>query len=177
MQAQGPDGKVAEATAAQAELERLRQALSEKDQALAEKERLYLRALADFDNYRKRTERDLAELREAGKRDFILGLLEVADSFDRALAGSGEQTPAPALLAGMRGIHQQLLALLERHGVAPFASAGQPVDPNRHEVIATAPAPGGHPPDTVLHEAQRGYTMGEKVLRPARVQVAKADEA
>ena len=149
--------------AAQAEIERLTQALSrERD--------LHLRVLADFDNYRKRVQREGDKAAQAGKRQLVLALLDVMDDFARAFAYANT-TPA-SILAGARLIHQRLTDVLRAQGVVPYPSAGQPFDPALHEavdVIKTAQATSG----VVLDELSHGYRWGDEVLRPARVRVAQ----
>jgi molecular chaperone GrpE len=150
-------------SAAQAEIERLQQELSRARE-------LQLRTLADFDNYRKRVQRDQASAAQAGKRQLVLALLDVLDDFERALAYAS--TAPEATLAGARVIHQRLTDLLQAQGVVPYTSAGQPFDPALHEavgVITTAQAP----PGVVLDELSHGYRWGDEVLRPARVRVAQ----
>ena len=150
-------------SAAQAEIERLQQELSREHN-------LYLRALADFDNYRKRVQRERESAAQAGKRPLVLALLDVLDDFERALAYAN--TAPESILAGARVIHQRLMDLLQAQGVVPYTSAGQPFDPALHdaiEVINTDQAA----PGVVLNELSHGYRWGDEVLRPARVRVAQ----
>jgi molecular chaperone GrpE len=131
---------------------------------------MYLRALADFDNYRRRVERERAGAARAGKRELLLSLLDVLDGFDRALAQiSGTDK---SVSEGLQAIHRQLLGLLEAHGVTPFPSQGQPFDPTRHEAVASAESQ-EYEPGTVIDEYGRGYRWNDEVLRPARVRVAR----
>ena len=149
-------------SAAQAEIERLKQALSREHD-------LHLRALADFDNYRKRVQREGDRAAQAGKRQLVLALLDVLDDFERALAYAN--TAPESILTGARVIHQRLTDLLQAQGVVPYTSAGQPFDPALHEavdVIKTEQATSG----VVLDELSHGYRWGDEVLRPARVRVA-----
>ena len=150
-------------SAAQAEIERLTQELNrERD--------MRLRALADFDNYRKRIQREWDSAAQAGKRQLVLALLDVMDDFDRALAYAN--TAPESILAGARVIHQRLMDLLQAQGVVPYTSAGQPFDAALHDavdVIKTDQATSG----VVLDELSRGYRWGDEVLRPARVRVAQ----
>src|SRR5919109_308132 len=158
--AQRPDEN---GSAAQAEIERLTQELSRTRD-------LHLRALADFDNYRKRVQRDQDSAAQAGKRQLVLALLEVLDDFERALAYAN--TAPESILAGARVIHQRLTDLLQAQGIVPYTSTGQPFDPALHEavdVINTKQAT----PGVVLHELSHGYRWGAEVLRPARVRVAQ----
>ena len=150
-------------SAAQAEIARLKQELSREHD-------LHLRALADFDNYRKRVQRERDSAAQAGKRQLVLALLDVMDDFERALAYAN--TAPESILTGARVIHQRLMDLLQAQGVVPYASAGQPFDPALHEavdVINTNQAM----PGVVLNELSHGYRWGDEVLRPARVRVAQ----
>lgn len=150
-------------SAAPAEIERLKQELSRAHD-------MRLRALADFDNYRKRVQREQDSAAQAGKRQLVLALLDVMDDFERALAYA---TTAPeSILTGARAIHQRLTDLLQAQGVVPYTSAGQPFDATLHDAvdaIKTDRAPSG----VVLDELRHGYRWGDEVLRPARVRVAQ----
>jgi molecular chaperone GrpE len=150
-------------TKPEAEVERLKEELRHEHEAL-------LRALADFDNYRRRVERDRASAARSGKRDVILSLLEVLDGFDRALNHIDD---APSSVAqGVQAIHRNLLGVLERHGVTRFDSLGEPFDPRFHDAIGTVDSDEVES-GTVADEFQRGYRWGDEVLRPARVRVAQ----
>jgi molecular chaperone GrpE len=131
---------------------------------------MYLRALADFDNYRRRVERERTSADRAGKRDVILSVLEVLDSFEAALAHL-QQAPS-SVSAGMEAVYRKLLGSLEKHGVKPFTSVGQEFDPLFHEAIGSV-ASGEHLPGIVAEEVQRGFKLGDELLRPARVRVAQ----
>src|SRR5712691_1247223 len=137
-------------SAAQAEIERLTQELNrERDR--------HLRVRADFDNYRKRMQRERDSATQAGKRQLVLALLDVMDDFERAFAYANT-TPA-SILAGARVIYQRLTDLLQAQGVVPYSSAGQPFDPALHEAvdaIQTDQATSG----VVLDELSRGYRWG-----------------
>ena len=138
----------------------------------------YLRLAADFENFRRRTRRDAAQQAAAEKEAFILELLPVLDSLDRACA-SGADTPPSALQQGVALTWQQLTDLLHRHGIDGFDAVGQPFDPVRHEAIAMGHDP-QQPDQVVLEMTARGYQRGDVVLRPARVvvnEVAAAGES
>ena len=150
-------------SATQAEIERLQQELSREHD-------LHLRALADFDNYRKRVQRERDSAAQAGKRQLVLALLDMMDDFERALAYAN--TAPESILAGTRVIHQRLTDLLQAQGVVPYTSAGQAFDPALHDAvdaIKTDQATSG----VVLDELSHGYRWGNEVLRPARVRVAQ----
>ena len=130
----------------------------------------YLRTRADFENYRRRVERDRDVAARQAKRDLLLALVDLADGFDRALVHVGESPDSVA--AGLFGMQRRLGSLLEAEGVTSFESVGQPFDPTRHEAMATV-RDGGGAPGTVVDEAGRGYLWKDELLRPARVRVAE----
>ena len=152
---------VAETDEAVVALQRERDALKEQ----------FLRAVADFDNYRKRIERERRELSEYAAADVLLELLPIIDNFERAL-----QAPAgPDVDAFRRGvdlIHKQMLDLLRKRGVTPIDAHGADFDPNVHQAVIHEPSE-AHREGEVMQELQRGYKLGERLLRPAMVKVAK----
>jgi molecular chaperone GrpE len=149
--------------AAQAEIERLKHELSREHDR-------HLRALADFDNYRKRVQRERDSAAQAGKRQLVLALLDVMDDFERALAYAN--TAPESILTGARVIHKRLTDLLQAEGVVPYTSAAQPFDPALHEAVEVINTDQAMP-GVVLNELSHGYRWGDEVLRPARVRVAQ----
>ena len=137
---------------------------------LQEEHDRYLRTRADFENYRRRVERDRDVAARQGKRELLLALVDLADGFDRALVHVDESPESVA--AGLHGMRRRLSSLLEAEGVKAFESVGQPFDPTRHEAMATV-RDGGDEPGTVVDEAGRGYVWKDELLRPARVRVAE----
>lgn len=131
---------------------------------------LYLRALADYENFRRRVEREKEREIHAGKREIILGLLDVMDGFDFAWQ---HMSDAPSsLFEGIQAIYRKLERLLEAQGVTSFDSRGQPFDPAIHEAIASVKTD-AYKPGTVVDQVQRGYRWDNELLRPARVRVAR----
>jgi len=151
------------ASSEQAEIEGLRAELQEEHDR-------YLRTRADFENYRRRVERDRDVAARQAKRELLLALVDLADGFDRALVHIDESPDSVA--AGLHGMQRRLSSLLEAEGVKSFDSVGQPFDPTRHEAMATV-RDGGGAPGTVVDEAGRGYLWKDELLRPARVRVAE----
>ena len=146
-----------------AEYERLKAGLSREHE-------LYLRTLADFDNYRRRAERERARSAHAGKRDLVLPLLEVLDDFDRALEHLGD---APEWMSsGFDAIYRRLNSIIRAQGIVPYESLGDRFDPARHEAVGLTENQDVEP-GTVVAELNRGYCWGDEVLRPARVRVAQ----
>ena len=135
-----------------------------------------LRTVAEFDNYRKRTDRERRELSDYITTDLLRELLPVVDDLERALAASSNVANNPALASlheGVTLIHRQWLELLRRRGVEPFDVVGNAFDPEWHEAVTYEPA-NGRADGEVTAELRRGYRIGSKLLRPAMVKVAKA---
>ena len=160
-QADGPRESVATAPD---ELAALRQ---EKDSL---QDRL-LRTAAEFDNYRKRVDRERRELSEFAAADVIAELLPIVDNFERALQA---ETPpeAEAFRKGVELIYRQTLDVLRKRGVKPIEALGSNFDPNFHQAVIQETSD-AHREGEVMEELQRGYMLGERLLRPAMVKVAK----
>jgi molecular chaperone GrpE len=139
------------------------------EQELKTEHDLYLRALADFENYRRRTDRERARFGREALRRFMLSLLDVIDDLERLL--NFAETQGSPLTDQIRDIHQKLLKLLDIEGIRPFQSVGNPFDPALHEAVATQPA-AEQTEGTVLQEVRRGYFWDDELLRSARVVVA-----
>jgi molecular chaperone GrpE len=142
--------------------------------ARAEKADEYLdlaqRTKADFENFRKRSARDAAAAQTRGVSKLARELLPAIDNLDRALAAAST-TAAGELASGIKLVHDEILAAFGRAGIEPFSPEGEPFDPQQHEAVAQLPAEEAEP-GTVIEVYQRGYRLGEAVLRPARVSVA-----
>jgi molecular chaperone GrpE len=132
-----------------------------------------LRITAEFDNYRKRTDRERRERSEAAGLEVIRDLLPVLDDLERALAAPLESTAQTNVREGIGLIHRQLLDVIRRRGVEPFDVVGQMFDPEWHEAVAHEPAD-GRPEGEITAEVRRGYRVGQRLLRAPMVRVAKA---
>jgi len=131
-----------------------------------------LRKTAEFDNYRKRVERERREQADEKVADLLLDLLAIADDFERAMAvDSGDDSDV--YRRGIELIHAKLQDLLKRHGVRPIKALGTDFDPNLHQAVMHEVSPGRREGE-VIEELRRGYTIGDRLLRPAMVKVAKA---
>jgi molecular chaperone GrpE len=131
-----------------------------------------LRKTAEFDNYRKRVERERREQADEKVSDLLIDILGVADDFERALSVDAADDIA-AYRRGIELIQTKLQDLLKRHGVRPIEALGTDFDPNRHQAVMQEVSP-GHREGEVIGELRRGYTIGDRLLRPAMVKVAKA---
>ncbi|MHB8916724.1 MAG: nucleotide exchange factor GrpE [Desulfocucumaceae bacterium] len=150
-----------ERDAAQGDISSLRRELEE------EKDR-HLRTLADFDNYRKRVERDSLSSSARGKKELIGDLLGVLDGLEMAIGQMRDEKARQ----GLEMVHRQFTGTLSRHGLEPVESLGMPFDPDCHEGIGYV-EDGRCPPGHVAQELCRGYRFGGDLLRPATVRVAK----
>ena len=130
----------------------------------------YLRLAADFDNYRKRVAREQVELTRRANERILNELLPVLDDLERALEAAAEHEEAK-LEEGVRLVHRSLLGLVERHGLSEIETEGA-FDPHVHEALLTQ-AEDSAEEGSVLQVLQKGYRLGDKVLRPARVIVAE----
>ena len=130
----------------------------------------YLRLAADFDNYRKRTAREHAELTQRANERLLNELLPVLDDLERALEAAAEHDEAK-LEEGVRLVHRSLVGLVERHGLTEIDTEGA-FDPHVHEALLAQPGEGAEE-GSVLQVLQKGYRLGDKVIRPARVIVAE----
>ena len=137
------------------EFTRLRQALEEKTREAEAAQDRYLRALAELDNTRKRSQRDREEYIRFANESLLRELLPVLDNFDRAIQAARASAEATTFVAGLEIIQRELLRVLEKFGVTAFSSVGQPFNPERHEAVARVPA-ADRPEMTVVEEALRG---------------------
>jgi len=132
----------------------------------------FVRKTAEFENYRRRIERERRERADQTVIDLLLELLLVADDFERALAieAGDEDTPYQK---GVELIHAKLNDILKKRNVTPIEALGCDFDPNVHQAVVQEASP-GHRNGEVIDELRRGYMMGDRLLRPAMVKVAKA---
>jgi molecular chaperone GrpE len=131
-----------------------------------------LRKTAEFENYRKRVDRERRESAQYAAGDLLEALLPIVDDFERALRVEAGPDAA-AYRQGVELIHKHLQDLLARRGVTPVETVGLPFDPHVHQAITYESSP-GHAEGEVIEEVRRGYKLGDRLLRPAMVKVAKA---
>ncbi len=130
----------------------------------------YKRLQADFDNFRRRTNQEKEQLSGFVKGNVLADLLPVLDNFERAVQSPAEGD-AKTFLDGFVMIHQNLMATLQKHGLAPIEAVGQPFDPNLHQAIMRVETD-EYPEDTVVEVLQTGYTVDGRCIRPAMVKVS-----
>jgi molecular chaperone GrpE len=153
------------------------EALAAKAQKADEYLALAQRTQADFENYRKRAAREARIAQERGAAKLALELLPAIDNLERALAHADESEPSAdgngtaSLVTGIKHVHSDVLAALKRAGIERYSPEGERFDPQFHEAVAQQPVEGTEP-GVVVEVFQRGYRIGDSVVRPARVVVA-----
>ena len=149
------------------DVERLKQELAQaKDQ--------YLRAQAEFENTKKRLQRDKDEFVKFAAESMARDLLPVLDSLDQALVAVDKQQDTQGIIKGVHLIHRQLLGLLHEEGVSRIPTVGEPFDPHRHEAVGHVEPTNGQAEGAIAEEVHAGYMMHGKVLRPAMVKIVQA---
>ena len=149
----------------------LKAALAERD-AFSQK---WLLAIADLDNYRRRVQKEAEQDRRYAVLPLARDLLPALDNLRRALDAAKSGGDVDQLAQGVQMVSKQFDDILARHSVVPINAVDQPFDPNLHQALQQRPAP-GKPPMTVLAECERGYTIHDRVVRPATVIVSTAEQ-
>ena len=146
--------------------------ISALEDELADLREQLLRKSADFDNYRKRMQREKEEFAIYANRELLLDLVPIIDDFERAIKSGEESQDFTAFHDGIVMIEKQFISMLERKWrLSRFESVGEEFDPQRHEAMLTEEVP-GHEQSMVLEDYQKGYLLNERVLRPAKVKVS-----
>lgn len=133
-----------------------------------------LRATAEFDNFKKRAQREAEEFRKFANESLIKALLPVIDNLERAVESSGSDNKAnKSIVEGVEMTLREIYKVLEKFNLKALESEGQPFDPNFHQAVLQEET-GDHPENTVIKEMQKGYTLHDRLVRPAMVVVSKA---
>jgi molecular chaperone GrpE len=146
-------------------------ALAAAEARATENRNSYLRAVAELDNFRKRSEREIENARKFAIERFAQELVTVGDALEAGI-NAGAANPGPALLEGAQATLRQLHRAFDKGGIKIIDPAGQPFDPEWHEAMAVQESQ-EHPANTVLSVIQKGYSLNGRLLRPARVIVSK----
>ena len=160
-------------SAAPTEEEKLAQELEEANKVIEEQKDKYLRLSAEFDNYRKRTMKEKAELILNGAEKTISSILPIADDFERALKNMETATDVAAVKEGVELIYNKFMSVLGQDGVKVIETKEKPLDTDFHEAIAVIPAPDKSLKGKILDCVQTGYTLNDKVIRHAKVVVGE----
>jgi molecular chaperone GrpE len=167
-----PTAVLPETAAQLVELERLQQELAQSEERAKNHWDQYLRAVAELDNVRKRAQRDIEAANRYGLEKFVLELLPVKDSLELAVENAGRADSA-SLVAGQQATLQLLDKALKAQDVKTLDPLGEPFDPSRHEAMMAQPSTSAEP-NSILKVVQNGYELNGRLLRPARVIIAKA---
>lgn len=160
-------------SAAPTEEEKLVQELEEANKVIEEQKDKYLRLSAEFDNYRKRTMKEKAELILNGAEKTISSILPIVDDFERALKNMETATDVAAVKEGVELIYNKFMSVLGQDGVKVIETKDKPLDTDFHEAIAVIPAPDKSLKGKILDCVQTGYTLNDKVIRHAKVVVGE----
>ena len=155
----------------EADVETLRAELEAARTAVEEEHSNYLRAMADFTNFKRRRQEEFESHVQFANQELILKLLPIMDNFERALQAAQEKHSFDALAEGVSLTLRQLQESLEKEGVKPIEAVGREFDPMMHEAVMRVESD-EHPDNTVVEEVEKGYTQNSRVIRPARVKVA-----
>ena len=155
------------------EEEKLAQELEKANAEIEDQKDKYLRLSAEFDNYRKRTMKEKAELILNGGEKSISSILPIVDDFERALKNMETATDVAAVKAGVELIYNKFMTVLGHNGVKVIETKEQPLDTDYHEAIAVIPAPDEALKGKILDCVQTGYTLNDKVIRHAKVVVGE----
>ena len=153
--------------------EELEKELEKAQEEIEEQKDKYLRLSAEFDNYRKRTMKEKAELILNGGEKSLSSILPVVDDFERAIKTMETATDVNAVKEGVELIYNKFMAVLDQNGVKVIETKDQPLDTDFHEAIAVIPAPSEAQKGKILDCVQTGYTLNDKVLRHAKVVVGE----
>ena len=168
-----PQNEQAEETAPLTHEEELEKELEKAQETIDEQKDKYLRLSAEFDNYRKRTMKEKAELILNGGKKSLSSILPIVDDFERAIKTMETATDVSAVKEGVELIYNKFMAVLGQNGVKVIETKDQPLDTDYHEAIAVIPAPSKEQKGKILDCVQTGYTLNDKVLRHAKVVVGE----
>jgi len=158
------------------EIEKLQGQIAEKDREIAELKDKYLRTLADADNVRKRVRQQSEETIRLQRENLLRELLPLVDNLERAVGAAKGGGNGHSIVEGVELVLRGAVDFLKSQGVVPLNVIGEPFDPSRHEAVDHVDSH-EHPANTVVDEFHRGYLIGERMLRPARVSVARGRQA
>lgn len=155
------------------EIETLKNLLQEREEALEKEKKEYLFLMADFDNFKKRTLREKAEILKNGGESTLKGLLPILDDFERGLSAIKDTSDAEAVKAGMELIYNKFVKFLEQNGVKEIETTDAPFNDEYHEAIAMVPVDDDTKKGHVIDTLTKGYTLNGKVIRHAKVAVGQ----
>jgi molecular chaperone GrpE len=153
--------------------QKLKVALEEKEQELAELKDKFLRLFAEFDNFKKRTIKEKLDLMRTAAQDTVSSLLPVLDDFDRAKISAENEQTEEVFSEGVKLVYQKLYSVLKAKGLEEMESTGLDFDPELHEAITKIPSPNNEMKGKVIDTVEKGYYLKEKIIRHAKVVVGE----
>ncbi|NPV26863.1 MAG: nucleotide exchange factor GrpE [Firmicutes bacterium] len=163
-------------TPGEVDVAQLKQELEEQKALVQEYYDRWIRTYADFENFRRRWRTEREELMKYATEQLVTRLLSVLDNFERALKAAEQSTDVQSLAIGIAMVHRQLTDILTSEGLSVVEAVGEEFNPQKHEALMQVPADEKYPDNTVVEELQKGYAFKGKIIRPARVKVAKSKE-
>ena len=154
------------------QIEQLKNELQEEKETNSELSDKCLRLQAEFENFRKRMQKEKSDFMKYAMENFFKNLLPVIDNFELALESAEKVSDIQGLSEGVKLIHMQFLDVLQKEGLACFSSLGEPFDPQKHEAVMQVESDNHHE-NTVLEELKKGYYLNDRLLRPALVAVSR----
>lgn len=167
-----PAGEEAGAHGKRVTIKQLQEELKAREEEIKSLNDRLLRVLAEFENYKKRSTKEKSELLQYATDEMSREMLRTVDTLELAIKHARETSQAEGIIEGIEMTLKQLLKSLERFGVSGFNSRGEKFDPNRHEAMLQVES-ADHEPNTIIDEAQKGYFLRDRLLRPAQVTVTK----
>lgn len=164
-----------EILASEAELTKLRAELETREQEAKENYDRFVRQVAELENFKKRTAREKEEAIRYANESLVKDLLPILDNLERAVEHAKGEGNGKPLVEGVEMVLKGFLDALQKHGITQLSAAGQVFDPEKHEAMTQIES-ATHEPNTVIEEFQKGYSLVDRLLRPALVSVAKAPE-
>ncbi|MDE6610688.1 MAG: nucleotide exchange factor GrpE, partial [Muribaculaceae bacterium] len=155
------------------EIESLKTLLQQKEEEVEKEKKEYLFLMAEFDNFRKRTMKEKAEILKNGAENAMKGILPIVDDFERGLDAIKDSSDADTVKEGMTLIYNKFVKYLEQNGVKVMETADAVFDPETHEAVAMIPAESDDKRNKIIDTVMKGYTMNGKVIRHAKVVVAQ----
>ncbi len=173
IQEQLAEAETEETDAVEDSIDPLESKVAELEASLEKEKKEYLFLMAEFDNFRKRTIKEKAEIIKNGAEQAMKGLLPIVDDFERGLEATKDATDAGPVREGMELIYNKLVKYMADNGVQPMQTNGSPFDADLHEAIAQVPVPGDEQKGQIIDTVSKGYTINGKVLRHAKVVVGQ----
>jgi molecular chaperone GrpE len=172
----GTDSSTETAKSTESELDNLRQELAAKELEAKNNYDRFVRQVAELENFKKRSARERDDISRYANEALIKDLLSVVDNLERAVAHAAGGGNGKPLVEGVEMVLKGFLDVLAKHGVSQISAIGQPFDPSKHEAMAQVESE-THEPNSVVEELHKGYTLRERLLRPALVSVAKSSKS